>query len=49
VRDFHVKHVVEALDRAEEELVSETSPVTASQEDSATSGPGTVRPDEGVR
>jgi hypothetical protein len=49
VRDFHVKPAFEALDRAEEELVSETSPVTASQEESATSGPGTVRPDEGVR
>ena len=38
VRDFHVKHLLEALDRAEEELVSET----ASQDENG-------GPDEGLR
>jgi hypothetical protein len=41
VPDFRVKHLVKALDRAEEELVSET----ASQEGSVTPGPG--EPDAG--
>jgi hypothetical protein len=41
VRDFRVKHLVAALDRAEEELVSETSPVTP--------GPGTGWLYEGLR
>jgi hypothetical protein len=45
VRDFHVKHLLEALDRAEEELVSET----ASQDEAVTPGPENGGPDEGLR